>query len=181
MQQQQQQCHSHVMATDQKYVSSSSSKNNINSSSSGNSIDPREQWLRQQLPRHLPKRPNDLYLDHNSNFKNQQQRGLSVLGESGWLVVHGLGQAIPHAINLSLSLQADASSPASLHTNTSSIFLPDDYHSSLTGGNQEYYSREVPAVHIKITLQKKPSKEGTYAKGQGNKAGSQQVQDTKPK
>ncbi|MPC29317.1 Ribonuclease P protein subunit p20 [Portunus trituberculatus] len=125
--QQQQQCYSHVMATEQKYVSSSSSKN-----SSSSSIDPREQWLRQQLPRHLPKRLNDLYLDQNSNFKSQQQRALSLLGESGWVVVHGLGQAIPHAINLSLSLQAAANCPASLHTNTSSIFLPEAQQNHLT-------------------------------------------------
>lgn len=175
------------MATEQKYVGSSSSKTSIGSSSS--SIDPREQWLRQHLPRHLPKRHNDLYLDQNSNFKSQQQRGLSLLGDSGWVVVHGLGQAIPHAINLALSLQAAVSSPATLHTNTSSVFLSDDHQTSLTGADQDYYySREQPVVHIKISLQKKPSKESTHAKDHGTKGVSavseskrQQAQDSKPK
>ncbi|KAG0730486.1 Ribonuclease P protein subunit p20 [Chionoecetes opilio] len=154
------------MATEQEYASSSSGK------VSSSSIDPREQWLRQQLPRHLPKRPNDLYIDHNSNFKSQYQRGLGLLGESGWVVVHGLGQAVPHAINLALSLQAAVSSPANLHTNTSSVFLSDDNHTSLTGAAQDYqYARELPVVHIRISLQKKPNIQSPHAKDLDTKGG----------
>lgn len=152
------------MATEQNYVSSPSGKSNITIN-----IDPREQWLRQRLPRHLPKRINDLYLDQNSNFKSQYQRGLSVLGASGWLVVHGLGQTVPHAINLALLLQAAVSSPATVHTNTSTVYLPDDLHASPTGADQDYYSQEVPVIHIKISLQNRPSQETLGTKDQDSK------------
>lgn len=60
-------------------------------------------------------------------LQSQYQRGLSVLGASGWLVVHGLGQTVPHAINLALLLQAAVSSPATVHTNTSTVYLPGGF------------------------------------------------------
>ncbi|XP_042230343.1 ribonuclease P protein subunit p20-like isoform X1 [Homarus americanus] len=147
----------HVMATETRETASQVS-------SSVKAIDPEEQWLRRRLPRYLPKRPNDIYVNNNSNFKVQELRGVSLLSESGWVVVHGLGSAVPCAINLAHSLQAAVHTPTALHTNTSSIHLSDDIESSLDGADQEYHSKGYAAVHIKVSLLQNTNKENFVAK-----------------
>ncbi|XP_045602245.1 ribonuclease P protein subunit p20 [Procambarus clarkii] len=127
-------------------------------------IDPEEQWLRRRLPRHLPKRPNDIYVNSNSNIKGQEVRGMSLLNESGWVVVHGLGSAVPYAINLALTLQAAVRTPTTLHTNTSSVYLNDDIEPSLDGVDHNYHSKGCAAVHIKISLQQSNGKENCTTK-----------------
>ncbi|CAL4193203.1 unnamed protein product, partial [Meganyctiphanes norvegica] len=89
-------------------------------------IDAEEQWFRRRLPRHLPRRPNDLYVNNSSNYKNQLNRGLSVLSESGWLVVHGFGSAVPRAVHLSLDLQSTINEPTTAETRTSTVYLTDN-------------------------------------------------------
>lgn len=132
-------------------------------------IDPEEQWLRRRLPRHLPKRPNDIYVTSTSNFKGQQLRGLSILSESGWVIVHGLGSAVPNAINLALSLEGAVSTPTTVHTNTSSVHLTEDIEPSLNGADHDYHSKGYAAVHIKISLQKSFAKDNSFTK-EPNKA-----------
>ncbi|KAK8725537.1 hypothetical protein OTU49_010610 [Cherax quadricarinatus] len=128
------------------------------------SIDPEEQRLRRRLPRHLPKRANDIYVNSHSNIKGQQSRGVSLLNESGWVVVHGLGPAVPYAINLALTLQAAVSMPSTLHTNTSSVYLSGDAEPSLDGVDHSYHSKGCAAVHIKISLPQSNGKINSTAK-----------------
>ncbi|XP_037797764.1 ribonuclease P protein subunit p20-like [Penaeus monodon] len=168
------------MATEKKGRASKVTKND-------NNIDPDELWLRRRLPRYLPKRNNDVYVNNYSNFKGQEARALNLLHESGWVVVHGLGSAVPRAINLALCLQVAARAPAIIDTGlvntrinvfeifcvryafdddiiTDQIFLSplaiiDDIEPSFDGGDQEYHAKGNAAVHIKVTLKENITKE----------------------
>lgn len=126
---------------------------------SDNNIDPDELWLRRRLPRHLPKRNNDVYVNNYSNFKGQEARALNLLHESGWVVLHGLGSAVPRAINLALCLQVAARGPAIIDTRTSTVYLSDDIEPTFDGGDQEYHTKGNAAVHIKVTLNQNITKE----------------------
>ncbi|KAK4309722.1 hypothetical protein Pmani_018652 [Petrolisthes manimaculis] len=117
-----------------------------------------ESTLRRRLPWHLPKRPNDIYLDANSNYKAEQERGVHALSEVGVVVIHGIGTSIPQAIVSALSIQTAINTPTTLHTNTSTIFISDDPR-SYRGREQDSQMKGCPVVHIKISLQKPIQKE----------------------
>lgn len=138
----------------------------------GDPIDAEEQWLRHRLPRHLPRRPNDLYVNNNSNYKNQLSRALSVLSESGWLVVHGFGSAVPRAIHLSLELQSTISEPTTAETRTSTVYLTDDIEPIpwVEGNEHENQTRSCPAIHIRISTASSP-------KTKNKKEGSDKIEE----
>jgi len=124
----------------------------------GEPIDAEEQWIRRRLPRHLPRRPNDLYVNNSSNYKNQLSRGQSVLLESGWLVVHGFGSAVPRAIHLSLDLQSTINEPTTAETRTSTVYLTDDIEPIpwVEGNDLDNQVRSCPAIHVRITTASTP-------------------------
>ncbi|XP_042856768.1 ribonuclease P protein subunit p20-like [Penaeus japonicus] len=150
------------MATETKERASKGSNNDT--------IDPDEQWLRRRLPRHLPKRNNDVYVNNYSNFKGQEVRAVNLLHECGWVVVHGLGSAVPRAINLALSLQVAARAPTVVDTRTSTVYLTDDIEPTFDGADQEYHTKGNAAVHIKVSLTQNTTKEAaTPEKSQATK------------
>lgn len=69
-------------------------------------FDPEEYTLRKRLPRRLPKRRNDVYVNMKTNFKAQLSRCEKLInnGENE-LFIHGLGNACNRAINLALQLK----------------------------------------------------------------------------
>lgn len=142
----------------------------------GDPIDAEEQWLRRRLPRHLPRRPNDLYVNNSSNYKNQLSRGLSVLSESGWLVVHGFGSSVPRAIHLSLDLQSTVSEPTTAETRTSTVYLTDDIEPIpwVEGNEHENQTRSCPAIHVRITTASSP-------KNKNKKESSEKFQEPQEK
>lgn len=147
----------------------------------GDPIDAEEQWIRRRLPRHLPRRPNDLYVNNSSNYKNQLSRGLSVLSESGWLVVHGFGSAVPRAIHLSLDLQSAVSEPTTAETRTSTVFLTDDIEPIpwVEGNEHENQTRSCPAIHVRITTASSPKNKNKKESSENFKEAQEKSQEKK--
>ena len=66
-----------------------------------------EYILRKRLPKHLPKRKNDIYINSNTNFGIQIKKCQKVLDSKQFddIVIHGLGKAVNTSINMALQLQ----------------------------------------------------------------------------
>ena len=72
-------------------------------------VNPEEYLLRKRLPKHLPKRAADVYVNMNTNFGVQMKKCQEILDNStnttDQLAIHGLGKAINRAINMALQLK----------------------------------------------------------------------------
>ncbi len=114
-------------------------------------IDQEEYILRKRLPRRLPKRKTDIYVNRKTNFKGQLARCQRML-DSGTkeVYIHGLGAAINRAINLSLQLKARGSGSLEVSANTSTVELIDDLEPDNDNTEPDIQIRSNSAVHIKV-------------------------------
>jgi len=122
-------------------------------------MDPVEYTLRKRLPRKLPKRRNDVYVNMKTDFRAQLARCQKLLEGGGTgghreICVHGLGLAINRAINIVLQLQAGSQGALQLAANTSTVELVDDLEpddpDEAGGGEPMTRTRNNSAIHIKV-------------------------------
>ncbi|XP_036380656.1 ribonuclease P protein subunit p20 [Megalops cyprinoides] len=120
-------------------------------------MDPVEFTLRKRLPRKLPKRRNDVYVNMKTDFRAQLARCQKLLDSGGQreICVHGLGLAINRAINIALQLQACSQGALQLAANTSTVELvddlePEDDEAGLGGAEPVTRTRNNSAIHIKV-------------------------------
>lgn len=117
-------------------------------------MDPVEYTLRKRLPRKLPKRRNDVYVNMKTDFRAQLARCQKLLEGGGHreICVHGLGLAINRAINIALQLQASSQGALQLAANTSTVELVDDLEPEDPDdcGEPMTRTRNNSAIHIKV-------------------------------
>ncbi|XP_031144302.1 ribonuclease P protein subunit p20 [Sander lucioperca] len=117
-------------------------------------MDPVEYTLRKRLPRKLPKRRNDVYVNMKTDFRAQLARCQKLLEGGGHreICVHGLGLAINRAINIALQLQASSQGALQLAANTSTVELVDDLEPEDPdeAGEPMTRTRNNSAIHIKV-------------------------------
>lgn len=117
-------------------------------------MDPVEYTLRKRLPRKLPKRRNDVYVNMKTDFRAQLARCQKLLEGGGHreICVHGLGLAINRAINIALQLQASSQGVLQLAANTSTVELVDDLEPEDPdeAGEPMTRTRNNSAIHIKV-------------------------------
>ncbi|XP_066279632.1 ribonuclease P protein subunit p20-like [Branchiostoma lanceolatum] len=114
-------------------------------------MDEEEYQLRKRLPRKLPKRKNDIYVNMQSNFKGQLERAQRMLDAgSNEVFIHGLGHAINRAINIALQLKTRGLGTIEASTNTSTVELIDDLYPEKGDVSEEVQSRNNSAVHIRV-------------------------------
>ncbi|RVE60696.1 hypothetical protein OJAV_G00183530 [Oryzias javanicus] len=117
-------------------------------------MDPVEYTLRKRLPRKLPKRRNDVYVNMKTDFRAQLARCQKLLDGGGHreICVHGLGLAINRAINIALQLQAGSQGALQLAANTSTVELVDDLEPEDPdeSGEPMTRTRNNSAIHIKV-------------------------------
>ncbi|CAL8241526.1 unnamed protein product [Merluccius merluccius] len=125
-------------------------------------MDPVEYTLRKRLPRKLPKRRNDVYVNMKTDFRAQLARCQKLLEGGGGggaggghreICVHGLGLAINRAINIALQLQASSQGALQLAANTSTVELVDDLEPDdpdEATGEPLTRTRNNSAIHIKV-------------------------------
>ncbi|KAL0970224.1 hypothetical protein UPYG_G00238980 [Umbra pygmaea] len=117
-------------------------------------MDPVEYTLRKRLPRKLPKRRNDVYVNMKTDFRAQLARCQKLLEGGGHreICVHGLGLAINRAINIALQLQASSQGALQLAANTSTVELVDDLEPEDPDEAREPMTRtrNNSAIHIKV-------------------------------
>uniref|UniRef100_UPI00398F46FB ribonuclease P protein subunit p20 n=1 Tax=Pristiophorus japonicus TaxID=55135 RepID=UPI00398F46FB len=121
-------------------------------------MDQVEYTLRKRLPRKLPRRRNDIYVNMKTDFKAQLARCQKMLdsgasgdgGGVGEICIHGLGLAINRAINIALQLQAGSFGALHIAANTSTVELVDDLEPELDEGEPLTRTRNNSAIHIKV-------------------------------
>ncbi|XP_062849379.1 ribonuclease P protein subunit p20 [Trichomycterus rosablanca] len=146
------------MAEQRNQVSSSISQKPLGFSSSEAAVtemDPVEYTLRKRLPRKLPKRRNDVYINMKTDFKAQLARCQKLLDSGAGhreICIHGLGLAINRAINIALQLQAFSQGALQLSANTSTVELVDDLEPEDPdeAGESLTRTRNNSAIHIKV-------------------------------
>lgn len=120
----------------------------------GVDMDPVEYTLRKRLPRKLPKRRNDVYVNMKTDFRAQLARCQKLLEGGGHreICVHGLGLAINRAINIALQLQASSQGVLQLAANTSTVELVDDLEPDDPDEAREPMTRtrNNSAIHVKV-------------------------------
>uniref|UniRef100_A0A3B5M395 Ribonuclease P protein subunit p20 n=1 Tax=Xiphophorus couchianus TaxID=32473 RepID=A0A3B5M395_9TELE len=130
-----------------------SNPSHTESSSQAVEMDPVEYTLRKRLPRKLPKRRNDVYVNMKTDFRAQLARCQKLLDGGGHreICVHGLGLAINRAINIALQLQASSQGALQLAANTSTVELIDDLEPEDPdeAGEPMTRTRNNSAIHIK--------------------------------
>ncbi|XP_043240635.1 ribonuclease P protein subunit p20-like isoform X1 [Amphibalanus amphitrite] len=110
-----------------------------------------EYQLKKRLPRKLPRRPNDVYVNKKSNFKAQLVC-CERLFEKGYteIFIHGMGAASPRAINLALQLNINHRNTLSVATNTSTQRVVDDLVALDEQRPARAQTRSVSAIHIRL-------------------------------
>ncbi|XP_077990920.1 ribonuclease P protein subunit p20-like [Glandiceps talaboti] len=114
-------------------------------------MDENEYILRKRLPRGLPKRKNDVYVNRRTHFNVHLERCQKMF-DSGYkeIVIHGLGAAINRAINLALQLKLQGMGTIEISVNTSSVELIDDMEPMNDDFEPDTLVRTNSAVHIKV-------------------------------
>uniref|UniRef100_A0A671NP46 Ribonuclease P protein subunit p20 n=1 Tax=Sinocyclocheilus anshuiensis TaxID=1608454 RepID=A0A671NP46_9TELE len=116
-------------------------------------MDPLEYTLRKRLPRKLPKRRNDVYVNMKTDLKAQLARCQKLLDAHREICIHGLGLAINRAINIALQLQTSSQGGAlQLAANTSTVELIDDLEPDDLdeAGEPLTRTRNNSAIHIRV-------------------------------
>ena len=110
-----------------------------------------EYILRKRLPKTLPRRKNDIYVNKKTDFKAQLARCQRILDNgANELYIHGLGAAVNRAINLALQLKALANGSIEVCANTSTVELVDDREPLDDKGEPDQSTRNNSAIHIKV-------------------------------
>ncbi|KAG2467691.1 ribonuclease P protein subunit p20 [Polypterus senegalus] len=115
-------------------------------------MDPAEYTLRKRLPRKLPKRRNDIYINMKTNFRTQLTRCQKLLdsGQFTDICIHGLGLAVHRAINIALQLQANSFGELQISANTSTVELVDDLEPEVDHAERITQIRSNSAIHIRV-------------------------------
>ncbi|KDR22132.1 ribonuclease P protein subunit p20 [Zootermopsis nevadensis] len=110
-----------------------------------------EHVIRKRLPPRLPRRNNDIYITNKSNYQSQLVRCEKLLndGESD-IVIHGLGAAIPQAVNLALQLKTKHLGTVEVAVNTSTVDIVDDLEPIHDEGEYGTQTRQNSSVHIRV-------------------------------
>ncbi|KAK2708014.1 ribonuclease P protein subunit p20-like [Artemia franciscana] len=115
-------------------------------------FDPEEFSLRKRLPPKLPKRNNDIYVNNKTDFKAQLARCRKLLEDKETTIyIHGLGAALPRAINLALTLKDEFHGILEVSPTTSTVELLDDLEPLQDHLEPMTQPRKSSAVHIKLT------------------------------
>uniref|UniRef100_A0A914WAV0 Ribonuclease P protein subunit p20 n=1 Tax=Plectus sambesii TaxID=2011161 RepID=A0A914WAV0_9BILA len=121
------------------------------SPAAADSFDSEEFELRKHLPPRFATRKNDVYITKRTNFGAQMARCEKLLeGQFNEIYVHGLGNAVNRAINLSLQLKRRALGSIDLDVNTSTMEMTDDLIPLVDDADFRTRSRFVSAVHIRV-------------------------------
>ncbi|KAJ9599160.1 hypothetical protein L9F63_010337 [Diploptera punctata] len=108
--------------------------------------------LKKRLPPRLPRRNNDIYITNKSNFQGQLSRCEKLLNEGeSEIIIHGLGAAVPRAVNLALQLKAKRPGSVELSVNTSTVDIVDDLEPVDNEGDYETRTRHNSSVHIRVS------------------------------
>lgn len=142
-----------------KQVKQTRDKRDVNKKkqAENDSIDHEEYILRKRLPKTLPKRKNDVYINKKTDFKAQLARCQRMLdtGENE-LYIHGLGAALNRAINLALQLKALGNGSIEVSANTSTVELTDDLEPLDEELEPGQNFRSNSAIHIKVFRPEEP-------------------------
>ena len=116
-----------------------------------------EYFLRKRLPKTLPRRKTDVYVNKKTDFKAQLARCQRLL-DNGFneLYIHGLGAALNRAINLALQLQALGNGSIEVSVNTSTVELIDDREPLDDEAEPGQNTRNNSAIHIKVYRPEEP-------------------------
>ncbi len=116
-----------------------------------------EYILRKRLPKALPKRNNDVYVNMKTDFKAQLGRCQKLLDKGvNELYIHGLGQAVHRAINLALQLKAQGNGSIEVSAKTSTVELTDDWDPLDEEAEPAQTTRNNSTVHIKVYRPEEP-------------------------
>ncbi|KAL4237490.1 ribonucleases P/MRP protein subunit pop7 [Mactra antiquata] len=113
-------------------------------------IDNEECVLRKRLPRKLPKRDCDVYVNNKTDFRQQLKRCQKILDNGNLVCIHGLGVAINKAVNIALQLKASGMGTVEVSVHTSTVELIDDIEPLTDERDVDSMSRNNSAVHIRV-------------------------------
>ena len=118
----------------------------------GHLLDSEEYTLRKRLPKRLPTRKNDVYVNRKTEFNAQMARCVRMLDEECQpeIFIHGLGAAVNRALTLALRLKDHYKGSVDIAVNTSSVELIDDLEPEKDNLEPETNSRINSAVHVKV-------------------------------
>lgn len=100
-------------------------------------------------PPRQPAQSHDVYVNNNSHFLAQLDRAQRVMESHDHVCIHGLGAAIPLAINLALELQQRVHETFTVSAATSTVELVDDVVTS--SGDVGVSTRNNSAIHITVS------------------------------
>lgn len=92
----------------------------------------------------------NVYVNTQSSLRSQIEKCEKLLKQEDEIIVHGLGSAVPIAINLALQLNVLHSNTLSLDVNTSTVKLVDDIEPTSEDGEYKTQVRNNSSVHIRI-------------------------------
>lgn len=92
----------------------------------------------------------NVYVNNQSSLRSQIEKCEKLLKQENEIIVHGLGSAVPIAINLALQLNTLHSNTLLLDVNTSTVKLVDDIEPSTEEGDYKTQLRNNSSVHIRI-------------------------------
>ncbi|KAJ4442700.1 hypothetical protein ANN_04289 [Periplaneta americana] len=109
-----------------------------------------EHVLKKRLPPRLPRRNNDVYITNKSNYQGQLSRCEKLLndGESE-IVIHGLGAAVPRAVNLALHLKSKHLGTIEVAVNTSTVDIVANHR--ITQGHLSIQCG-ISRKHVKVII-----------------------------
>ncbi len=124
---------------------------------SDDSIGREEYILRRRLPKTLPKRKNDVYINMKTDSKAQLARCKKMLDNGiNELYIHGLGAAVNRAINVALQLKAQSNGSVEVSANTSTVELVDDREPLDEETEPSQSRRNNSTVHIRVFRPEEP-------------------------
>uniref|UniRef100_A0A8D8VBJ9 Ribonuclease P protein subunit p20 n=1 Tax=Cacopsylla melanoneura TaxID=428564 RepID=A0A8D8VBJ9_9HEMI len=129
-------------------VSKSNSSNKLKEKDSNNSS--RSKIQKRDPVKHKNNSLTNVYVNTQSSLKSQIEKCEKLLKQEDEIIVHGLGSAVPIAINLALQLNTLHSNTLTLDVNTSTVKLVDDIEPTSEDGDYQTQVRNNSSVHIRI-------------------------------